>query len=302
MSFKIVIGFRKQALNILISAASFIFKERTLAIAKVALPLLPYGKAVAMASILIRKFPTTDVTKRFYASARPRWRRTFVFRLNPCCPLSKLFALTGLYQPEMTQELLKGPYQGALVDIGANFGYFSVLWLSKQNGDALAIEPIRQNYELLAANLRQFGCRAKTLMRCIGERRGEVTMRYDPEYPMLSKIGKDSVYCQTVEMETLGEVLEKEGLSRIDVMKCDAEGYDVRILSSAHEIFEKRRVRVLFFEQETWDRKPDQGLEDFSQLLLANGYRAVPNKGDLCFSLGEREGLRSLSGHRLNKK
>jgi FkbM family methyltransferase len=287
MSLKIMKGFRKQVLNILISVVSFIFRERTLALAKVVLPLLPYGKAVAIASILIKRFPITDATKKFYESARPRWRRAFVFRLNPFCPLSKLFALTGLFQPEMTEELLKGPYQGALVDIGANFGYFSVLWLSKRNGDALAIEPIRQNYELLTANLRQFGRRAKTVMRCLGERRGEVTMRYDPEYPMLSKISEESAHSQKVEMETLGEVLEKEGFSCIDVLKCDAEGYDVRILSSAHEIFEKRRVRVLFFEPETWDGKRDPELEDFSQLLIANDYRPVPNKGDLCYSLVE---------------
>jgi FkbM family methyltransferase len=276
---------RKMILSSLISLISYIFRERTLALAKFLLPLLPYGKAIAVATILIRKYPTNDATRKFYDSARPRWKRGFVFRVNPACPLSKLFALTGLYQPEMTEELLKESYQGAFVDIGANFGYFSVLWLSKRHGDTLAIEPIRQNYELLTTNIRQFGSRAKTLMQCLGERRGEVTMRYDPNYPMLSHLSDESTQDQKVEMETLRDVLEKEGLSRIDVLKCDAEGYDVKILRSAHEIFEERRVRVLFFEPETWDRGRDPELEAFNQLLLANGYRLIPNKGDLCYSL-----------------
>jgi FkbM family methyltransferase len=166
------------------------------------------------------------------------WRRAFVFRLNPFCPLSKLFAPHRFVSTGNDGETLERTLPRTLVDIGENFGYFSVLWLSKQNGDALAIEAIRQNYELLTGNLRQFGRRAKTLMRCLGERRGEVRMTYDAEYPMLSKISEDSAHSQKVEMETLGEiVLEKEGLSGIDVVKCDAEGYDVRILSSAHEIF-----------------------------------------------------------------
>jgi len=284
-------GLRKYVLNTLLSMVSFVLKERTLRLAKVLLPLLPYGKAVSIASILIRKFPTTDLTRQLYDSARPRWLRTFVFRVNPFCPLSKLFALTGLYQPEMTEELLKESYQGVLVDIGANFGYFSVLWLSKRSGDALAIEPIRQNYELLIANLHQFGVRAQALMHCVGERSGEVTMTYDPEYPMLSKVAEDSAHSQTVEMKPLCELLDKVGLSSIDVLKCDAEGYDVRILSSAHQIFEKRRVRALFFEAETWDRRRDQEREVFTDFLIANGYRAIPNKGDLCYSLEAIDGF-----------
>jgi FkbM family methyltransferase len=282
---KTVMHLKKQTLIILLTVVTFLFREWTLALAKFALRFLPYGKAVAIASNLIRKFPTTDTTKRFYDSARPRWRRSFVFHLNPFCPLSKLFALTGLYQPEMTQELLRRGYQGTLVDIGANFGYFSVLWLSRRNGDALAIEPTRQNYELLVANLRDFGRRAKTLMCCLGERHGEVSMSYDPGYPMLSKISENCTLTQKVEMKTLVEVLEQEGLSHIDVLKCDAEGHDVSILSSAHELFEKGRIRVLFFESETWNQKCDSELNKFNQFLLKNRYRALPNKGDLCYSL-----------------
>ena len=280
-------AFNKQALNLLIDAVCFIFRERSLSLAKIVLPLLPYGKAVAIASILIGKFPTNDASRKVYESARPRWKHAFQFHLNPFCPLSKLFALTGLFQPEMTEELLKAAYQGVFVDIGANFGYFSVLWLTKQKGDALAIEPIRQNYDLLAANLRPFGCRAKTLMCCLGEHHGEVSMSYDPQFPMLSKISENSAHSQKLPMRTLVEVFENEGLSSVDVIKCDAEGHDVRILNNARELFEARSVRVLFFEPETWDRKIDPKLEDLSQLLLANGYRAIPNKVDSCYSLGE---------------
>jgi hypothetical protein len=183
---------RKQALNVLVSLICFIFREKTLALAKFVLPFLPYGKAVALASILIEKFPTTAATRVFFASARPRWRRAFVFRLNPGCPLSKLFALTGLYQPEMTAKLLKSKQQGVFVDIGANFGYFSVLWLSKRNTNVVAIEPILQNYELLTGNLRHFRGRARSVLCCLGEQSGEVIMSYDPEYPMLSKICADT--------------------------------------------------------------------------------------------------------------
>jgi len=278
----------EQAVAGLVSAISFILRERTLKVAKPLLALLPYGKATVIASILIEKFPTNAGTMAAYAFGRPRWRRSFVFRLNPHCPLSKLFALTGLYQPEMTRRLLNSKQPGVFVDVGANFGYFSVLWLSKPDTTVLAVEPIVQNFELLTANLREFGSNARTVRCCLGERAGEVTMSYDPEYPMLSRIVPDASDGQRVKMLTLCDVLEKNENGVIEVLKCDAEGYDIQILSSAREIFENKRVRTLFFEPETWQGERDSELENFRQFLAANGYRLVSTQGDLCYSLVAR--------------
>jgi FkbM family methyltransferase len=278
---------RKRALHSLISGIRVVFKERTLALAKLVLPFLPYGKAIAVASILIEKFPTTDATKTFYATARPRWKRTCMFHLNPYCPLSKLFALTGLFQPEMTKKLLDRKLQGTLVDIGANFGYFSVLWLEKRNTEILAIEPIRENYELLTGNLSRFGYRARTVMCCLGAENGQVTMSYDPAYPMLSKISPNTPGHRRAEMRPLRSVLEQNGIARVEVLKCDAEGHDLAILSSARGMFEKGQIHMLFFERHTWNEEPDSGLEEFCRFLVANGYRLVSNKGelDLCYEL-----------------
>jgi FkbM family methyltransferase len=280
-------GIRKQILGILVSGLAFILRERLLAVGKIVLPRLPYGKAVAVASLLLEKFPTNKETKRYYDSARPRWMRDFSFRINPYCPVSKLFALTGLLQPEMTKELLATHDQGLLVDIGANFGYFSVLWMSKNRTEVLAIEPLRQNYELLTINLHRFEHRAKSMMCCLGERRGYVKMTYDPQYPMLSKVIVDLEDGQDVEMRTLADVLKENTISKIAVLKCDAEGYDVRILSSSGQVFTTRLVHRVFFESETWDGRTDPGLEDFRQLLLASGYRQLSGKGDMCYFLTE---------------
>jgi FkbM family methyltransferase len=269
----------------LVSAISFILRERTLNFAKPLLALLPYGKAIAIASLLIEKFPTSATTMASYASGRPRWRRSFVFRLNPHCPLSKLFALTGLYQPEMTTRLLNSKQRGTFVDVGANFGYFSVLWLSKPNTTVLAIEPMLQNYELLTANLCHFGSNVRTVHCCLGGQAGEVTMSYDPGYPMLSRICSDATHGQRVKVLTLCDVLEKNEIGVIEILKCDAEGHDIRILSGAREIFESKRVRTLFFEPETCQAERDSELEEFCRFLAANGYQLVSKQGDLCYSI-----------------
>jgi FkbM family methyltransferase len=238
----------RQALKALVSGSRFLIREKTLALAKLILPCLPYGKAVVIASILIEAFPTNTATIDLYCSARPRWCRRFEFRLNPYCPLSKLFSLTGLYQPEMTNKLLEINRPGTMVDIGANFGYFSVLWLSKSGTDVTAIEPISQNYELLTCNVSRFGHRAKTVLCCVGEWTGEATMNYDPDYPMLAKISPSSTQSQRIKMRHLADLLEDHDSATIEILKSDTEGHDVRILRSVPEIFEKKRVHTLFFE------------------------------------------------------
>jgi hypothetical protein len=88
-------------------------------------------------------------------------------------------------------------------------------------------------------------------------------------------------------MRTLRDLLEETGTVLIEVLKCDTEGHDVSILSSAHDVFEKKRIRMVFFEWRTWDGERASGLEEFRQLLATNGYRLVCNKSesDLCYEL-----------------
>jgi hypothetical protein len=73
----------------------------------------------------------------------------------------------------------------------------------------------------------------------------------------------------------------------VEVLKCDAEGYDVRILNAAREYFETHQVRVLIFEPATWDANSDPALEDLRQFLAEHGYRDlhIRGEGDLFYSL-----------------
>jgi FkbM family methyltransferase len=269
--------------SVVLSVLKGILQESCLPLVKRLIPLLPYGKAVALGSLILERFPTDEKTRVYYAHANPRWKRSVAFRLNPFCPLSKMFSLTASYQPEMTEELLKPQYQGVLVDIGANFGYFSVLWLSKPNTSVLAIEPISENQELLEDNLRPFGSRAKTAPCCIGDSHGTVKMNYDPQWPMLASI--DPAKGREVKMRPLCDLLNEHGITMIDVLKCDAEGYDVTILNSIRNLFTAARIRTVFFERETWEGNQDPALENLRTFLLQNGYREIKGKGDLCYSL-----------------
>jgi hypothetical protein len=82
-------------------------------------------------------------------------------------------------------------------------------------------------------------------------------------------------------MRTLRNVLEENGIARVEVLKCDAEGHDLAILNSACHMFEQKQIRMLFFERNTWDGKLNSGLEEFCQLLAVNSYRLVSKEDEL---------------------
>ena len=87
------------------------------------------------------------------------------------------------------------------------------MWLLKEPNEVLAIEPIRENYELLRANLEGFKDRARTLMCCVGERSGEVVMSCDPEYPMLARVDPNDENGQRIEMRTLSNICRRQAIA-----------------------------------------------------------------------------------------
>jgi hypothetical protein len=74
-------------------------------------------------------------------------------------------------------------------------------------------------------------------------------------------------------------------VKRIEVLKCDAETYDVKILSAAPEIFANKQVQFLYSEAEMLKKNWNQELIDFDRFLRSRGYQAEPTEYDLCYYL-----------------
>jgi FkbM family methyltransferase len=104
---------------------------------------------------------------------------------------------------------------GCFIDVGANIGSVSVPILSHSSLPALAIEPIKTNFDLLSENLVLNGVdsRVQTLQAAAGDRVGKVSM-----YISLTKSGDnhinyhpDETDCEAVEvpLTTLDTCIER---------------------------------------------------------------------------------------------
>jgi hypothetical protein len=79
-------------------------------------------------------------------------------KLVPSDVMHAHIVFTGSYEDSLSKRVceLSRKTGGLMVDVGANVGYFTLLWLgSNQNSTCLAFEPSPRNIKLLKSNLRR---------------------------------------------------------------------------------------------------------------------------------------------------
>ena len=118
------------------------------------------------------------------------------------------------------------------LDIGANFGYFSILLseLSGENGRTIAIEPNPRVAGLLKATRFVNGGKFEVVEKAISDQQGEAILTVaDRELGggtiksnELSN-GRSQVVVQSVSVD---ELVKETGLDRVDVIKLDVEGVE----------------------------------------------------------------------------
>jgi FkbM family methyltransferase len=163
--------------------------------------------------------------------------------------------------------LSAGGRSTAMIDIGANCG--DSVALAKSGGpiSVLCIEGDPLVCELLRRNVAQFTeVTARKVM--LGERVGVVAAE-------VIKVGWNSTLVTTnvtnpqqIALETLDRVVSDwEALSRLRFIKCDAEGFDVRILLGAENTLAERRPVLLFeYNRDAMELTDEPGFRVFAYL------------------------------------
>ncbi len=247
--------------------------DRALDLLKPLVRQLPYQLAFPITWVCLEEFPLTSVQHDRWLHAYPRRFPQTQVTVNPACLSGRFFAISGYYEDRLT-DLLQAPERdGLLVDIGANFGYYPVLWLAKsQTTRAIVAEPVSEYVRLLERNLEPYGTRWQVFAGCIGDYDGTALLDTVGDPTMLSKVVSDDPTGQArqVPMLTLASLLEKYGETTIDVLKVDAEGYDLKILASCKPLFDHHAIRSVFWETAKSDDQTS--MERYLQQL---GYRRI---------------------------
>lgn len=183
---------------------------------------------------------------------------------------------SGCWEPEVTKEILgiSGSTGGLMVDVGANMGYFSLLWAgSNPTNRVVSIEPVSRNIDMIRKNidLNGLGDRITVMPVAASNRRGMssfdegsaaetghggLTMTLSPSSSKITTIMLDDYF------------------DDIDVLKIDVEGADALVLMGASRLLMDQRIGTILYEINE-SRCALLGLSptSASDLLRAYGYQ-----------------------------
>jgi FkbM family methyltransferase len=176
--------------------------------------------------------------------------------------------LSGKFDRSIIQVLLDLAEPGdTLLDIGANIGYYSAVFLSRvENSKAICFEPQPGIVDLLETNVGQFGSRAAVHQVGLADRNGELRFHIDQGNRAASRISSDGE--TSIPVCDAREVFA--GLERVDLMKIDVEGFEEPIFRAVESELARLKPRAILFEDQTAAAAPEGAL---GSILTRAGYR-----------------------------
>jgi FkbM family methyltransferase len=232
---------------------------------------------------------------RGYAHRHAAWPRLFeraplqlapgvsMYDLQQGDIISGHIAFTGQYEPLLSGKIRALAEKGGLlVDVGANMGYFSLLWASANaQNRVVAFEASPRVAKLLSGNVARngLGDRIAVVGKAASDAAGTVRFATGPDQqtgwggiqPEDQRDEPDGIEVEAVRLDE-----ELAGQS-IAVLKVDVEGADAMVLRGAEKLLRERRIGRIFFEQNP-ERAGKLGLafDDLLAFIQGCGYRCTP--------------------------
>lgn len=150
----------------------------------------------------------------------------------------------GFEQTELSLVKKFAQDNDTFFDVGANIGVYTLLasQLVGKGGQVHSFEPLSDANELLHSNIKLNQCENVTINPvAIGEENGEVEI-YINAQNALSSLGNTNrgkiIKSQTVQILTLDTYAKGAGISKIDFLKIDVEGFEGHVLRGAEKLID----------------------------------------------------------------
>lgn len=170
------------------------------------------------------------------------------------CVSHRQIALIGYVESKLSKMVvdLARSRGGLLVDVGANWGYFTCLWgASSPKARAVAFEPSPRNFPGLLQNIQRnnLAGRVRAAQMAAGQVAGELSFNLGPEgqtgwggFAEKGSEGQMTVPVTTLDKEFGG------GAEEIEALKIDTEGADYWVIEGAAAMLSQHRIKHIFFE------------------------------------------------------
>lgn len=224
-------------------------------------------------------------------------RRQVSWELRPDCLVQRFLYYLDWYERNETNWIRRRVRPDwVFFDVGANFGYYSMLvsHFSGRRAQVYAFEPFAPNYRLLNRNKSLNGFdNLRTFKLALSDRDGEVEFLLPKEDNLgHGRILADAALAtperavESVESTTLDGFVRENRVGKIDFIKVDIEGAEMLFLAGARETL--RRLRPLLMIECNLE-----GLAEFG----ASGDRMLKELHELGYDTYrlESSGLRPLN-------
>lgn len=154
------------------------------------------------------------------------------------------------------------------IDVGANSGAYTILAGAVAGARSLAIEPIKESYDRLIANieLNKLGCFSQAKNVGLGARRGFLEMTFQEDSTNHVAVQGDS-NTLLVPMMMLDDFIEEWNPI---LLKIDVEGWEKEVLRGGVSMFAKDRVKAVIIELNESGRR--YGVQDAEIVKLLNSW------------------------------
>lgn len=199
------------------------------------------------------------------------------------------FAMKGAcYEPDYTSIMLKVLKPGdTVIDIGANFGYFSLLASSlvTNSGRVISLEPEKENFKFFVRNIKlNQAFNILPLQVAAGKYKQEVELFIDPlndgghslggiSPETSDQIGSTETLKSKVQMDTLDSLLNTEKVTNIKIIKIDTEGWEFDVIEGTISAIKKFSPLIILAEVNRLGLRRAGASERYLRLLMAElGY------------------------------
>lgn len=211
----------------------------------------------------------------------------------PCLrePIAFSILVDGTYEPE-TWNVIKArlPVGGAFVDIGANVGLFS-LQAAKHvgpSGRVVAVEASEKIFAFLERNVRLSGYSNVQCLAIAATNNNDAEISFydapSEKFGMGSMAPQFNMSPRLVAGRTLDTILSDLGITHVDVLKVDVEGFEAAVFRGAAQTCTSAWKPTIVFEFLDWaEERAHEETGAAQEVLLGYGYalKKIGKRGDL---------------------
>ena len=169
---------------------------------------------------------------------------------------------------------------GAVVDVGANIGYFSLLAakLVGNAGKVIAVEAHPRNFEILSAAVQHNGLEQVVAFNIgLSDENGsaQVIMADQNEFAnrTASMVPQPGLSGPTVPVRRFDDCISDWNIDVIDLLKLDVDGFETKVARGAAESLRSGRVKNVIVElNDHWLSASGSSAQELTALLHAAGF------------------------------